>query len=688
MATFKGRWDFLLAAILFLLAMAAQRADLFAALELQTQSFRQILRMADAERVFPEDKIVFVNQDEAFFEDYGSWPLRRLDLARVAENVEALGGRVMAVDNLFDFPSSYGEDGPTAEKFEGVPGLLLVSQGVVEDGRLIYIKQPVEPINGVARTGYTNVESRSGLSEVISDLRLFPEAIPMENGWPFAVQAVGLYLGETPSYDRETRVLSFGDQLSVQLDQNHRLAIDFPSFPAGAQGYVADFGIPVLEMLRLDELEEDEAWELRFWVEDKIVILGDTSEVSHDYFETPVGRLYGVELIGATIATLLAGGALLPASFGMEAAVALGLLLALVGTGLLQNPAGRLAASLAALGLWAVLATVLYVDQGVMLSMAYAGVAAILSIVLMNIRFYLVERGQKTLIRDAFGQYLSPKVVNILVKDPSRLSLGGEQREMTAFFSDVAGFSSISEQLTPAGLVALLNEYLTAMCDIIAEHEGTVDKFEGDAIIAFWGAPLDQPDHALKACLAAIDMQRYMVDYRKRLEAEGRPLLKVRMGLNSGQILVGNMGSAQRMDYTIMGDAVNLAARLEGVNKFYGSATLISQHTQRLVGDALEVREVDVVRVVGKNEPVTLFEPLARAGELRPEESALREAFAEARGHYQRRDFPAAVAAFEAVLAKFPGDGPSETLLARSKLYAEAPPPADWDGVFQLTEKG
>ncbi|MFZ8889155.1 MAG: CHASE2 domain-containing protein, partial [Pseudomonadales bacterium] len=352
MATFKGRWDFLLAAILFLLAMGAQRLDLFAALELQTQSFRQILRMADAERVFPEDKIVFVNQDEAFFEDYGSWPLRRLDVARVAENVEALGGRVMAVDNLFDFPSSYGEDGPTAEKFEGVPGLLLVSQGVVEDGRLIYIKQPVEPINGVARTGYTNVESRSGLSEVISDLRLFPEAIPMENGWPFAVQAVGLYLGETPSYDRETRVLSFGDQLSVQLDQNHRLAIDFPSFPAGAQGYVADFGIPVLEMLRLDKLEEDEAWELRFWVEDKIVILGDTSEVSHDYFETPVGRLYGVELIGATIATLLAGGALLPASFVMEAAVALGLLLALVGTGLLQNPAGRLAASHGAQGRW------------------------------------------------------------------------------------------------------------------------------------------------------------------------------------------------------------------------------------------------------------------------------------------------------------------------------------------------
>ena len=149
-------------------------------------------------------------------------------------------------------------------------------------------------------------------------------------------------------------------------------------------------------MLRLDELEEDEAWELRFWVEDKIVILGDTSEVSHDYFETPVGRLYGVELIGATVATLLAGGGLLPASFSLEATVALGLLLALVGAGMLQNPAGRLAASLGALALWALLAAKLYVDQGTILSMAYAGVAAVLSIVLINVRFYLVERGQKT----------------------------------------------------------------------------------------------------------------------------------------------------------------------------------------------------------------------------------------------------------------------------------------------------
>ncbi|MEY3041658.1 MAG: hypothetical protein RLZZ174_740, partial [Pseudomonadota bacterium] len=149
----RGRWDFALALGLFAFALLAQRGDWFAALELQTQSYRQLVRMANEDRVFPEEQIVFVNQNEAFFEDYGSWPLRRLDLARVAENVETLGGRVMAVDNLFDFPSSYGEDGPTAEKFRDVPGLLLVSQGVVEDNRLIYIKQPVEPINGVASTG-------------------------------------------------------------------------------------------------------------------------------------------------------------------------------------------------------------------------------------------------------------------------------------------------------------------------------------------------------------------------------------------------------------------------------------------------------------------------------------------------------------------------------------------------------
>ena len=259
---------------------------------------------------------------------------------------------------------------------------------------------------------------------------------------------------------------------------------------------------------------------------------------------------------------------------------------------------------------------------------------------------------------------------------------------MTAFFSDVASFSTISEQLTPEELVALLNEYLTAMCDIIAETDGTVDKFEGDAIIAFWGAPLSQPDHARLACFAAIDMQNHMVGYRDRLAREGRPALNVRMGLNTGRMLVGNMGSAQRMDYTIMGDAVNLAARLEGANKFYQTYTMISGFTYDQVADDVEARELDLIRVVGKREAVRVYELLDRRGQLEPEKVELLGCYNRGLELYKERRFADAIAAFREALEVSPLDGPSLTYVDRCEDYLEAPPEADWDGVYTLTSKG
>jgi adenylate cyclase len=336
---------------------------------------------------------------------------------------------------------------------------------------------------------------------------------------------------------------------------------------------------------------------------------------------------------------------------------------------------------------WVGACVALYVWRDVVLSMSYVAAASFVGFLAVNLRFYLQERGQKALIRDAFGQYLSPKVVNILVKDPTKLSLGGERREMTAFFSDIAGFSTISEHLTPEQLVALLNEYLTGMCDIIARYDGTVDKFEGDAIIAFWGAPLPQPDHARLACLAAIDMQRHMVDYRQRLVAEGRPLLNIRIGMNTGPMLVGNLGSRQRMDYTIMGDAVNLASRLEGVNKEYGTRSMISENTYAHVRDLVEVRELDRIRVIGRREPVTIYELLERKGELRDSQSEIAGLWRQALDLYRGRDFTAALRLFEDVLKLDATDGPSRTYVQRCREYLLAPPAADWDGVYQMHSK-
>jgi len=683
MGEITRRWDVAAVVLLFMLAIAAERLELFSAVEEQAVSFRQMMR---TQVTFPADTISFVVQDEDFFENYGSWPLRRTDLARIALNISALGARVVALDNLFDFPSSYDEDDTAAELLATAGNVLTVSQGVVEDGRMTRINYPVEPLRSAARSGYTNVQSTSQIIESLSRLRLYPEAAGLPDGWPFAVQAVAMYLGEEPAW--EDGRLTFGDALSVPWPADGMLRIDYPALPAGASGYAEVFGLSALELLEIDRLSEAELEELRYWMQDRIVVFGDTSEVSHDFFMTPLGRLYGVEFIAATMATLLAGGPLQPAGPLAQAMVALLVLAALLATAFSQSPGVRAIGALAILVVWASLVTWSYVSLGVIFSMAYVAMALLLGFLVINLRFYLRERNQKTLIRDAFGQYLSPKVVNILVKDLSRLRLGGERREMTAYFSDVAGFSTISEQLTPEELVALLNEYLTAMCDIISEYEGTVDKFEGDAIIAFWGAPLEQPDHARRACLAAIDMQRFMVGYRARLKADGRPVLHVRMGMNTGDMLIGNMGSAQRMDYTMMGDAVNLAARLEGANKFYGTYTMISESTYSQVADAVEVRELDLVRVVGRREPVRIYELLERKGELDPDRQAVMDAYSAALAHYRAQRFEEALAGFRSVLALDEDDGPASTYVERCQIFIASPPGDDWDGVYQLTGKG
>ncbi len=235
------------------------------------------------------------------------------------------------------------------------------------------------------------------------------------------------------------------------------------------------------------------------------------------------------------------------------------------------------------------------------------------------VRNYTVEGRQKRFIRQAFRHYLSPAVIARIMDDPGALKLGGERRCLTIMFSDLAGFTSLSEGLEPEALTALLNDYLTDMTDIILDEGGTLDKYEGDAIMAFWNAPLDQPDHAARACRAAVRCQRRLAaraeEFRSRC---GRPL-HARIGIHTGEVIVGNMGSRQRFDYTVLGDAANLASRLEGANKAFGTAVMISEATCTAAGEGFLVRPLGRVRVVGRREPVPVFELAGMGDDPRPD---------------------------------------------------------------------
>jgi adenylate cyclase len=258
---------------------------------------------------------------------------------------------------------------------------------------------------------------------------------------------------------------------------------------------------------------------------------------------------------------------------------------------------------------------------------------------------------------------------------------------ITAFFSDVQGFTAISEALTAEEVVELLNEFLTEMTDIILGYEGTIDKFEGDAIIGFFGAPTILPDHATKACKACVDMQKRLAELRTKWQAEKRPALKMRIGMNTGSAVVGNMGSRNKMDYTMMGDTVNTAARLEGVNKVYGTYTMISDATYTLARNDIFVRELDSVTVVGKEAPVGVYELLGYPGEIDDVQISVAEWYAKGLAAYRNRDWSEAIGHFSAALSANPHDGPSQTMLGRCRDFEGNPPGDNWNGAFTMDTK-
>lgn len=425
-------------------------------------------------------------------------------------------------------------------------------------------------------------------------------------------------------------------------------------------------------------------------LKDKIVIIGATAVGIYDLRVTPFATAFpGVEVHANLIDMVLSGDFLFyPAWVAYIDVLAILILGGLLGFLLTRvNAAIGIACGFISTSGYILLAYHFFTAAGVVLNIAYPVTALMLVYVIVSAYRYLVEESEKRFIRSAFSTYVSPAVVDQLIRSPENLVLGGERREITAFFSDVAGFTSISEKLSPEALVELLNEFLTEMTDIIQAHDGTVDKFEGDAIIAMFGAPVPFADHALAACSACIEMQRRLATLRKKWQQEKQLVIRMRIGLCSGPAVVGNMGSKKRFDYTMMGDTVNTAARLEGVNKQYGTYVMISETTYEQVKEEITARELDAVNVVGKTVPVKIYELIGHAGQVPESVLQALHFYASGLGAYRQRQWDAAEEGFRRVLALLPEDGPSRVMIDRCAVYRENAPPDDWNSAFVLTSK-
>lgn len=313
------------------------------------------------------------------------------------------------------------------------------------------------------------------------------------------------------------------------------------------------------------------------------------------------------------------------------------------------------------------------------------GLVSILYVMLTFYKYFTEERKKKEL-KGTFEKYVSPAIVQEILADPSNLELGGRKEVITVFFSDVRGFTTISEKLDPRSLSDLLNSYLTPMTRLVFEHKGTLDKYMGDAIMAFFGAPVHYPDHAKYACRCALAHLKKLKELQAEYERKGLPLIDIGIGLNTGEASVGNMGSDIVRNYTVMGDTVNLASRLEGINKQYGTRIIISEFTQTEVKNDFVTREVDRVRVKGKKQPVKIFELVAE-GKVHDNFMDLLKWFEEGYANYHQKRWEAGIACFQNAINLNPQDAVSQLYLERCTGYLSEPPPEDWDGVFVMKTK-
>lgn len=664
---------------------------------LQQQDFR----MKDARfrirgAVKPDKDVVVVAIDHKSIKEFGRWPWSREVTGKLIENMSLhYGARVTALDIVFSETQSIAADRALAASIKKAGNVVTgyffreeqgeanaESLAQLEDSRtkLVRIAEGVQSIpipeypgadlnipevgEGALDCGFFNARSDAdGLYRRSILLLLYNGEIYQS----LALKALRHYLGSEVMLDVKqwgVDALQIGE-MRIPSREDGTMALNY-------YGGTGSFTTVSAADIIAKRLPKDS-------LKGKIAFVGATEIGIYDLRPTPFdATLPGVEIHATVAANALERRFLrYDSNTQMMEIVCIFVLPLLLGAALAFVPG-----TFAGLGVMAVVTGAFCIFNYMMFANAFRDMTLLYPLLGLAITYLggeawrnlVVERKGRQL-KKAFSSYVSPDLVKQIEKNPDKLVLGGEQRELSILFSDIRSFTTVSESLTPPELVQLLNEYLNPMTRIVLEERGTLDKFIGDAVMALFNAPLDVPDHATHACSAAVRMMEELQQLNRGFAERGMNTLDIGIGINTGPAVVGNMGADIRFDYTAIGDSVNLASRLEGLNKYYGSHILVSQETRLQVNhDRFTFREVDRVRVKGKLQPIVMYELMIGDLDLLP-------SFEDALGKYRSRDFSGAMAIFEE-LSVTRNDGPSRLYLGRCDEYLASPPPDDWDGVY------
>ncbi len=637
------------------------------------------------------------------------WPWPRETHAAITDFCRRAGAKSLNLDILYTEPSAYGVEDDA-----------VFSNALQENGRVVgslFLGQTLAtektwpaglPDAGLTVTGLSQWEKATGargldfplanfpIPELAGSFNILADTNPYKdpdgvhrrlrlfntfNGRVVPMHGLAAYLAGNPGAHKlaiRPGILDV-DGREVPIDAEGRAILRFRGRSTTHLSFNAAAVIRSELLIREGEQPEIDPALLK----DKYVFFGYSAPGLFDLRPSPMlGDYPGVELYATQLDNLLSGDFIRPVPVW---AAAVFLIIICCGAALAVSAAGKAWQSalvyLAFLPVAPVLGFLAYLP-GFWLPLVPGTLGVVTALVGASLVSFATEGRQKRYIKSAFRQYLSPVVIEELIAHPERLKLGGERRELSIYFSDLQGFTSLSEMLSPEELTALLNDYLSAMTDIIQDEGGTIDKFEGDAIIAFWNAPLTQNDHAVRAVRASLRCQAELARLRPEFHTRVKKDLLMRIGLNSGPAVVGNMGSRTRFDYTMLGDAVNLASRLEGTNKQFGTYVMASDATLKLTAGAFAARELSRVAVVGRAEAVTVYEPMTA------EEFAARrplfESFDRGLRLYYAGSFAEAERVFRETAA---ADPPAAAYAARCRDLIEHPPQDEWRGVWVMTTK-